>query len=53
MDTKIIEEEHGYGKISIQCKEHPPDDKVESIEQHMQFIAREETAPMENTGINH
>ena len=52
MDTKIIKEEHGYGKIYIQCKEPPPDDKVENIEQHMRFMAREETTLLQNTGIN-
>ena len=42
MDTKIIERTHGYGKISIQCKEVPSDDKVENIKQHIEFITREE-----------
>ena len=52
MDTEIIEEEHGYGTISIQCKKPPPDNKVENIKQHMQFMAREETELLQNTGIN-
>lgn len=50
MDTKIIERTHGYGKISIQCKEAPSDDKVENIKQHMEFMTKEEITVLPNTG---
>ena len=47
MDAKIIERTHGYGKISIQCKEAPSDDKVENIKQHIEFITREEVTVLQ------
>ena len=53
MDTKIIghDDERGCGKISIQCKESPSDDKVELIKRHMEFITREDTQNYTLSGI--